>query len=151
MGLTIIAFAGSAIYGASLSFAFPQWRASRGALWIALSAGFAWCLFGPVLIATTGKSIRICIHACLVTMSYGEAVLLISALLNLFSIPLMDPFLRNTYLIGISNIVMSIVLARQFSELGVPTWKTLTAWMLALNGSGAIFFHLFKKMLEANT
>lgn len=49
-GLTAIAVGGSLVYGASLSLLFRGWRPGRSALWLALSAGGSWCIFGPVLV-----------------------------------------------------------------------------------------------------
>jgi len=73
--LTGIAVAGSAVYGASLSLVLPRWRPTGGALWLALSAGAGWCVFGPALVVVTRRDPFVLAHACLVTMAYGEGVL----------------------------------------------------------------------------
>lgn len=58
-GLTGIAIGGSALYGASLSLVLPRWRPSAGALWLALSAGLGWFVFGPALVLVTRRNIRV--------------------------------------------------------------------------------------------
>ena len=153
--LTAIAVLGSFLYGASLSLVLPQWRPGTGALWLALSAGLAWCVFGPVLVVVARRPAFTCAHACLVTMAYGEAVLVAGAALNLtLSVANLDtvvppgPF--NLAWVGLSNIVMATVLALQLRAVGVPIWKTLLTWMLILTGSGAIFFWLFQRLLQGN-
>jgi hypothetical protein len=65
-GLVGIAVGGSAVYGASLSLRFPRWRPDNGALWLALSAGLGWCVFGPTLVLVTRRNALTCAHACLV-------------------------------------------------------------------------------------
>jgi hypothetical protein len=46
---------------------------------------------------------------------------------------------------------MATVLALQLRELGVPARTTLLLWMVALNGSGALFFQLFQQVLQQET
>jgi hypothetical protein len=152
-GLVGIAAGGSAIYGASLSLRFPGWRPDKGALWLALSAGLGWCVFGPSLLLVTRRNAFACAHACLVTMAYGEAVLLSGAAANLLQSRLppaaqIDPLRFNLATVGFSNVLMAAVLALQLRELGVPVATTLLLWMLALNGSGALFFRLFHRLLR---
>lgn len=152
-GLVGIAVGGSALYGASLSLRFPRWRPTSGALWLALSAGLGWGVFGPTLVLVTQRNAFTCAHACLVTMAYGEAVLLTGAVANLLhATPLLqnqtDALRFNLATVGLSNGVMVAVLAVQLRELGVPVWYTLLLWMVALNGSGALFFWLFQRVLQ---
>jgi hypothetical protein len=149
VGLTFIAVVGSLIYGASLSLVFPQWRLSAGAIWFALSAGLGWCVFGPMLLLLTRRNAFTCAHACLVTMAYGEAVLVsgatVNALLRLTGIT--NPTAFNVVCVALSNVIMAATLSLQLQAIGVPVWKTLLAWMVILNGSGAMFFYLFLKLL----
>ncbi len=150
--LTAIAVIGSCIYGASLSLVLPSWQLTSGALWILLSAGFGWFIFGPTLIFVTKKNIFTCAHACMVTMAYGEGVLTLTALVNLilaFNLPVsFDVGVFNFSMVVVSNIVMVLVLSLQMQAIGVVWWKTLLVWMLALNGSGAIFFWIFQQVLK---
>jgi len=153
VGLVGIAVGGSAVYGASLSRRFPRWRPTGGALWLALSAGLGWCVFGPTLLLVTRRNALTCAHACLVTMTYGEAVLVSGALANLLQAHAprrnqVDPLRFNLATVGLSNVVMATVLALQLRELGVPARTTLLLWMVVLNGSGALFFRLFQQMLQ---
>ncbi len=155
-GLVGIAVGGSAVYGASLSRRFPRWRPTSGALWPALSAGLGWCVFGPTLLLITRRNALTCAHACLVTMAYGEAVLVSGALANLLQAHAprrnqIDPLRFNLATVGLSNVVMATVLALQLRELGVPARTTLLLWMIALNGSGAFFFQLFQQVLQQET
>lgn len=110
-GLVSIAVGGSAIYGASLSLRFPGWRPAKGALWLALSAGLGWCVFGPSLLLVTRRNAFACAHACLVTMAYGEAVLLSAAAANLLQSRLppaaqLDPLRFNLVTVGLSNVLL---------------------------------------------
>ena len=151
--LTAIAVGGSALYGASLARVLPTWRPREGALWLALSAGAGWCIFGPGLIHVTGKHPFVCAHACLVTMAYGEGVLAAGAALNTLlanprRAPRLDRARFNLAWVGLSNVTMATALALQLRAIGVPTRKTLGAWMVLLNGSGALFFWLFARMLR---
>lgn len=152
MALTIIAIVGSCIYGASLSLVLPDWQPTGGALWILLSAGLGWFVFGPSLIYITKKNIFICAQACMITMAYGEGVLTIAALVNLFlyfNLPVsLDLASLNFIMVVISNIVMATVLTLQMQAIQVAWWKSLLTWMLALNGSGAVFFYLLKQILK---
>jgi hypothetical protein len=143
-----IAFGGSLIYGSSLVSMKDVLVSTGGALWVTASAGFAWCIFGPTLIFVTGKHPLILAHACLTTMAYGEMVLLAGALSNLL-IAMTD--IGNEYagvwnfvIVALSNIVMLTMLTLQLKSIGVPHWKTILCWMLVLNGSGAVFFSMFK-------
>ncbi|MBS1767152.1 MAG: hypothetical protein JST05_07105 [Acidobacteria bacterium] len=143
--LAAIAVVGSGFYGASLARVLP-WDPRGSALWLALSSGLGWCVLGPALIFATRQRPKALAQACLVTMAYGEAVLCIGALLNLF-VHAEHPGLLNAGAIALSNALMAFALASQLRALGVPLWKTLACWMLALNGSGALFFFLFRHLL----
>jgi hypothetical protein len=148
--LLCIAVIGSGIYGASLALVLP-WNFLDGALWLILSAGAGWCVFIPAIIIVTNRKLFVCFHACLVTMAYGEAVLLFAAAINLLisasSAPF-DPAAINLGMVGVSNVVMAAALAAQLRVLDVPIWKSIAAWVLFLNGSGALFFRLFQRLLQ---
>ncbi len=151
--LTAIAVGGSLVYGASLSLLFRRWRPGRSALWLALSAGGGWYIFGPLLVLLTRHRVQTCAQACLTTMAYGEAVLVGGAGINVW-LRLKGSFQEavlarwNVALVGLSNLVMATALTRQLRALGVPTWKTLLSWMVVLNGSGALLFGLFRRLLQ---
>jgi hypothetical protein len=86
-------------------------------------------------------------------MAYGEAVLVSGASINLcFRIKggFKESFLArwNLALVGFSNIVMVTALVRQLDVLDVPAWKTVFAWMVVLNGSGALLFALLRRFLQ---
>lgn len=153
--LTGIAVGGSAIYGASLSRVFPRWRLTGSALWLALSAGGGWCVFGPALVLMSRRNAFTCAHACLVTMAYGEGVLLTGAGINLLlagrrGVGRLDPRAFNLAWVGLSNVVMAAALMLQLRAVGVPAWKTLLLWMAVLNGSGALFFWSFRRLLQGD-
>lgn len=134
-----IAVGGSCIYGASLSMALRGWQAMHSAIWLALCAGLGWCVFFPVLLLVTGRGMIACGHACLVTMAYGEAVLLVGALVNL-AITMPHPAALNFAIVALSNVVMATALTLQLRALGVRAWPVLAAWLVILDGSGALFF-----------
>src|SRR5436190_22181626 len=80
----LVAFAvgGSLLYGASLSLILPGWSAGAAAMWLALSAGLAWCVFVPALYSFTALRWRECCDASLMTMAFGEVILVSGALVN---------------------------------------------------------------------
>lgn len=146
-----VALVGSAIYGASLSAVLADWHAVASALWLALSAGLAWCVFIPALV-WAGKARPIpCIDACLVTMAAGEIVLTLGALLNAFLWwrgATTNAGAVNALVVGVSNLVMVVTLAARLRPHGVPTARVVALWMLVLNGSGAAFFIIFHRLLH---
>ena len=148
-----IAVGGSLIFGVSLGLVMPDLQLARAALWLAAWTGLAWCIFGPALCLITRKSPFICAHACLVTMAYGEGVLVAGAVINLL-INLAGgtggpgPVLFNVAWVALSNLVMGVALSRQFQAVGVAPWKTLLAWILLLDGSGASFAWLLQPLLH---
>lgn len=148
-----ISVSGSLIYGASLGAVSRRWRPGKGALWLALSAGMGWCVFGPALVLATRRSPFSLAHACLVTMAYGEAVLVTGTAANALLARLPEdrrprPLPFNLGVVGLSNVVMAAALAVQLKALGVPVRKTLLLWTVALNGSGGVLFALFRRWLE---
>ena len=149
--LIAVAVGGSCLYGASLSLVLPHWRTGAAALWLAVSAGAAWCVFIPALWLSTRQPLLECFDRCLVTMACGEVVLASGALVNLllWRATLFENAAQiNAAIVAISNVAMCIILAAQMRSGGVPVWKTLTVWMLALNGSGALFFRLLYRVLH---
>jgi hypothetical protein len=86
----------------------------------------------------------------MVTMVYGEAVLILGAVLNFAAYRLWhaENALRlgalaiplNFSFVGLANVLMACVLAVQFEGLGVSAWRTLACWMVCLNGVGALLF-----------
>src|SRR5258705_319141 len=75
VALVFVAIAGSLFYGASLGLVLPGWDIAAAALWLALSAGLAWCVLIPVLCWVGRVGIASCFDACLVSMAFGEIVL----------------------------------------------------------------------------
>ena len=151
LALIAVAVGGSCLYGASLSLVLPAWRTGAAALWLAVSAGAAWCVFIPVLWRATRQPLPECFDRCLVTMACGEVVLASGALVNLLlwrAALFENAAPINAVLVAISNVAMAIILAAQMRAVGVAVWKTLAVWMLALNGSGALFFRLLYRLLH---
>lgn len=150
--LAALAVGGSLVYGASLSLLFRRWQPGRSALWLVLSAGGGWCIYGPVLVLLSRRRTQTCAQACLTTMAYGEAVLVSGAAINVW-LRLKGNFKEavlacwNVALVGLSNLLMATSLTGQLRALGVPAWKTLLSWMVVLNGSSALLFSLFRRLL----
>ena len=149
--LTAVAVGGSCLFGASLSLVLPGWSIASGAAWLAISAGLAWCVFIPSLSAVTRIPFTACCHACLISMGGGEVVLASGALVNAVL------WLRhatelavviNAATVLLSNIAMAVLLAMQLHGRGVSIGRTLAAWMLILNGSGALFFAALYPLLR---
>lgn len=149
--LITVAVVGSCLYGASFSLVFPEWLASTGALWLTLSAGFAWCVFIPCLCAATRLPFATCFTACLVAMAGGEVVLVSGALVNvLLRIHgvVENAVWINVGTIAISNVAMLVLLATDLRRRGVSLATTITTWMLVLNGSGAALFYVLFPLLH---
>ena len=141
--LLAIAIAGSLLYGASLSLVLPGSKLGIAALWLMLSAGFAWCVFIPTLWLATRLPLWRCLDACLVTMAAGEVILASGALVNVllwWQQLTASGALINGLAVAISNVAMAAVLALELRRNGTSVARTLALWMLALNGSGAVFF-----------
>lgn len=148
--LSLIAIGGSLIYGASIAMVSDGWQLGRGALWLTLSAGLSWIIFMPILAWSLKLRLGAILQACLITMAYGEMVLVGGAMINLIIKYLyydVDVLVVNLTIIGISNLVMMTALAKQLKVLNISWQHTIKLWLLVLNGSGAIFFMIFKKLL----
>lgn len=150
LGLIAIAVTGSGIFGASLSLVLPAWKLWSGAAWLILSAGLAWVVFIPALAWGTRESLAVCFHVSLLTMAAGEIVLITGALLNaaLWAIAATHHAAAiNASVVACSNVVMAAVLATLLAHRGVPAWKSLAVWILALNGTGTLLFTFFAQLL----
>jgi hypothetical protein len=149
--LVLLAIGGSLLYGASLSLVIPQWHPLSGALWLALSAGIAWCIFGPLLVILSHSSPFTCAHSCLTTMAYGELILVAAAAFNLIGaigqFHALSYVLSNILFVALSDAIMAIMLTLQMQALGMPLWKTLAAWIFVLNGSFLVLAWLLYGLL----
>ena len=147
--LTLIAVGGSLIYGAALASSFPGWPVSKGAFWITLSSGCGWLVFGPLLWLVTRRPPLMLAEACLVTMAWGELILVPGAGFDwlLLRGTHLDSAWVNASIVGISNVVMACSIVVQLRKVRVPKGKTVAMWILGLDGSGAIFFYIFYRVI----
>lgn len=83
MQCAAIAVLGSLLFGFSLVRILPGLDAAGSGLWFTLSAGAAWVVFGPLLRVGTGLPWRVLAQACLVTMVFGEIVLMAGAVFQM--------------------------------------------------------------------
>lgn len=143
--LAILAIGGSLIFGASMA-RHLHWSFWGAAWWLTLGAGSGWLLLGPTLRRATRLPWRVLAHACMVTMAYGEMVLLSGAALFRCWSPV-HPMGAHFLLIGVSNVVMGSALVLQLKALNVPRWRTALCWCGALNGGGALCFYLLRTWL----
>ena len=149
--LTAVAVGGSLLYGASLAMVLPGWTITSAALWLAISAGLAWCVLIPVLSCIGHVRLAPCIDACLVTMACGEVVLGLGVLINSvlwFRGVTAGAGWLNVAIVGVSNVIMALVLVHRLRSHRVSPARVWTTWMLALNGSGAVFFFAFHQWLH---
>jgi hypothetical protein len=150
IALIAIAVVGSALFGASLSLVLPVWNGWSGAAWLVLSAGLAWVVFIPALSWISGEALAVCFHVSLLTMAGGEAVLVIGAALNL-ALSLVSATAHavviNYTIVACSNVVMIAILATLLSRRGVPAWKSIAVWLVALNGTGTLLFAVLAPLL----
>jgi hypothetical protein len=151
MLLVAVAVGGSCLYGGSLALVRPGWSTGAAAVWLALSAGLAWCVFIPFLWRATRLPLATCFHACLIAMAGGEVVLCSGALVNvLLAARHVTEHAGgiNLAIVGISNVVMLAILAVILLGHGIPVRRTAAWWMVILNGSGALFFAVFFRLLH---
>jgi len=147
---------GSLFYGGTLGLVLPVPQLTAGALWLTLSSGLSWPIFGLALILCTKQSPLLCAQACLVTMLHGELVLALGGLLNIlaWTLPPADflgpVVLRNALVVLVSNLVMAASLTWQMQRLGVPPVRVLLPWFLVLDGVGALLFLIFGNLLLAS-
>ena len=144
--LCAVAVAGSMIYGASIAYSVPGLDLWLAALWLTMSAGSAWPVFAALLVSLTRTRWTIAADACLVTMAWGELVLVAGSIGNWTGIPF-EPVAYNIAVVGLSNLVMCAVLALRLGRVGVPVAQTVFAWVVGLNGTGALSFFLFHRLL----
>jgi len=147
--LTLVAVGGSLIYGAAAGAVVP--RVQSGALLLTLSTGCSWVLLGLLLCAITHKPIISLADACLVTMAFGEGVLLVGALVDwgilVSKDSARDPLTLNVLIVLVSNIVMAWVFVFRLRKLGVGRGVSLSLWLFGLNASWPGFLWLFSKIL----
>ncbi len=149
--LTGVAVGGSLLYGATLGLVLSDWSTVAAALWLAVSAGLAWCVLIPALCRFGSVRLVDCIDACLVTMACGEIVLSLGAMINAalwWCRAVEHGAVFNVGIVAISNVTMALVLTRRLRPQGVSASRVWTIWMAALNGSGAVFFFLFYQWLH---
>ena len=146
--LALIAVAGSAIYGATLTLVLPAggWWFSAAALTLSATAG--WALLFPVLAGVTRRPAPHLAHACLVTTLFGEGVLEIGAIANLTMWWLADPspafaLAFNIALVAVSNLVMLAVLTAQLRVIRIRPALSAALWFGILNLAGLAAFRIF--------
>jgi hypothetical protein len=126
LGFVLLAFAGTALFGAGQG----SWtEAGR----LVFGAGGAWMVLIPALWIATRLAFPVLLQACLVTMAYGELVLLTGVVMPRF------PGGPETWVL-ISNLIMAAALTVLLGKLGVPRTKTLALWMVFLNGTGTVLY-----------
>lgn len=147
-----IAVLGSLFFGLSLVRILPELDATGSSLWFMASAGVAWIFFGPLLRIVTGLPWKILAQACLVTMVFGELILVAGAVFHF----VFGAMLKGTAVamgsalawVALSNGVMATMLALQLKGVGVVVWQSVVLWIFGLNGLGALFFFLFRDLLR---
>ena len=151
--LAIIAVGGTNTYSLSLGVALGVSPSSYFIFPLALSAGIAWCCFSLVVARETERNLLSVEHVCLVTMAFGEAVLLPTAALNFLGhFPgNISPAAFNSIAVIVSNLAMLIAMACQLRELDIPIWKTVAMWFLILDPFGIILFLFFVQLLKGGT
>jgi len=144
-----IAVLGSILFGLSLIKVHPELDPLGSSLWFTLSAGVAWILFGPILWLATGLPWKVLAQACLVTMVYGEMVLITGACFQSVAgvawISAAGVLVTAGWIL-LSNLVMAAALAAQLSAVGISFKRSLLLWIFGLNGLGAAFFYLLRDL-----
>lgn len=140
------------LFGAAAGASIPRGRVPSGALLLTLSTGCSWLVLGALLCLLTRKRALDLAEACLITMAYGEAVLVSGAgidwVLLQSNFRLIDPVPLNVGFILVSNIVMAFVFVVRLRRLEVGVAQSLGLWLIGLNGSWPLFLMLFKRLLD---
>src|SRR2546423_3442733 len=86
--LAFVAFAGTAAYAYSFTLVNTVNDLSHLALRVGVASGICWPLFGTAILITTGaiKNALVWADICLITMTWGMAVLSIGTILNLLHV-----------------------------------------------------------------
>lgn len=151
-----IALLGTGLFGYSFGLVFTESGTPWGWAWVITGAAAAgWAVFLPAMVLLSGGIRRStgAIHACLVTMVYGEAILEVGTILNLLgywrdSLAPDHALTANAALVVVSNGAMALAICAQMRVLEVAVWKTLSLWFAALNGVGAlVFWTLYRGVL----
>jgi hypothetical protein len=130
----------------------PDWQPVRGALWLTLSAGSAWIVYGLILCAATRKPVLDLAEAALIAMAVGEGVLVTGAavdwaMANSGALYHVDPVWLNAGIVAISNVAMAASITRILARMGVEIWKSIALWFLGLDAVGVITFMIFYRLL----
>ncbi|PWU00548.1 MAG: hypothetical protein C5B53_03890 [Candidatus Melainabacteria bacterium] len=145
--LALLAVIGTTTYGASLGYVYSsRFLNPLVLLWVTAvltgPAGISWLIFGLVLTWFTRLNPLTGCYVCLITMAYGGMILMLASLVNLvmgMSRPAMtvaeDICGFNEIFLIILDVLMAWFFTAQMRALGKPIWKTLTAWVIVLNGS----------------
>jgi hypothetical protein len=145
LGSLGLAFGGSAFFGATIAQATGLSMVGL-AVWMTLSAGSGWLALMPALRTFAIRKLDPIVQGCLLSIAAGELILIVGGILNLIHIA--DAELVSWSAVASSNAVMASVLALRLRTEGVPIWRTLTLWMLALNGVGGLVFWLTFSSLQ---
>ena len=142
----VIAVVGTWLYGLSFGLVYTEAGSPLGWAWVVtLAAGAGWLGFMPLVIlaGSKEKAIRLgALHACLLTMVYGEAILEIGTVLNFIGYwrETLEParaLKGNLALVAVSNVAMAAAITAQLHALGQKVLWVLIAWIVVLNGLGA--------------
>jgi hypothetical protein len=148
--LVLVAIGGSAIYGVTLSWADLFESPLNAAAWLTGWTGAAWITFGLFCVFFLRKPPLLLAHVCLVTMTFGMLPLLLGSVINSL-LPPMDPIgyvAINVNFVAWSNFLMAFMFSAQLAAVRVPLWKSLLAWFVVLNGSGALYASLSMELLQ---
>jgi len=146
-----VAVGGSLLFGAAAGAVLPAISIAKGGLLLTLSTGCSWLVFGALLIMVTKKPILSLAEICLVTMAYGEAVLVSGAACDWAllrpGVARLDPAWTNGLIVLAADILMCAMFASQLSRSGVARRTSIGLWVLGLNGSWAVFLWVFIRVL----
>jgi hypothetical protein len=145
IAMLVLALGGSLFYGASLSQAVEA-DALGGALWLTLCAGLGWAALVPALTLASRLRLSEVLRHCLVTICYGEAVLVIGAIANFAD--LSNGTAANLLIVFCSNVLMAAVLATRLVGRTFAVWKTLSLWVFVLDGVGCLAFWTLSFLLQ---
>lgn len=146
LALGAVAFLGTAIYAASFLPNKTGHPMAAYATGVGISAAVSWLILGTALLilsrSTPGR-LQLWFDTCLISMAYGEAILLLAALVNLLSI--VSPEYAAKPSLGVhlallltADTVMAACFVTRARRFGVPPKTSLALWILVLNGSFAL-------------
>jgi hypothetical protein len=133
LGFATIAFAGTAAFAYSFTLSNTGNDIAHIALKVGVASGICWPLLGAAVLAKTGgfKNALVWADICLVTMTWGMAVLSIDTILNLLHVSI--PIGIQAAILIFGNMVMGYSFVNMARRENLKPMAAVALWLLALD------------------